>query len=147
MRIVIKEVGKEMQVVETSEKYRMNCVKEYIGKENIAEFVPIGPDGSLSLGVNEEGILMNLPTNFLLSMLNPFYPIQKIVGTAVFVRTKPVNWEDGEIWDLEVTDLTEADIDMIRIILSPKLQVSLQNRFKDYGKESLMIYPIGGGPD
>lgn len=118
MKIAIKEVGKELSFAEVSDKYRLACVKKYTGRSDPAEFVSLSLDGRLTLAVNENGLPLHLPTNFLMAMNNPHFPVQKMVGTVVFTRIKPVE-TDEEIWDYELTDLTDEDIKKIRFWLEP----------------------------
>ena len=160
MRIAVKEVGKPLQIIETSEQYRMDCVKEFI--PDFKQFVWLNSDNTLSLGVDESGLMKKLPVNFLLSMSNAYFPIQKMVGTVVFVRTKPLDTtgtiydlseeeildallngkplpELKEIEDYEVDDLSEADLQFIHNILSEEYQKVLKEKFVDYGRGSFII--------
>lgn len=139
MKILVKEVGKDIQIIDTQEKYRGACVKKYTGKEYGAEFVPLNKEGTLCIGVNEDGLPLDLPTNFLLRMNSPYWPIQKMVGTVVFIRTKYVNPWKEEIWDFEVEDLTEEDMELIEKILSSEYQDILNKCFDDYGKGSIVV--------
>lgn len=134
MKIAIKEVGKKLQVIETNIKYRYECCKQFTGKSDPVEFIKLNKDGTFSLGVNENGLPLELPVNFLIGTNNPYYPIQKIVGTVVFVRCKYVDVLKKEIWDYEVEDLTEEDINYIEEMLNEKYQKELEKRFEDYGK-------------
>ena len=70
--------------------------------------------------------LYQLPLNFLMSMQNPVYPVQYIVGTVVFARCKPCNPYEEEIWDFEVADVTEEDIKQIEGYLSDYYQSALR---------------------
>jgi len=141
MLIGVKEVGKPLQFVQTEEKYRSDCCKKHIGLDidnDRCDFVGLSQDG-LFLAVDEEGLLKNSPTNFYLEMQNPQYPIQKMVGTGVFVRIKPVNIYEEEIWDYEVTDLTQADMAFILTLLNDRYQNELSKNFKDYTFGSMPI--------
>ena len=42
MKIAIKEVGKDLRIVETDKKYRTECAKEYTGKDHYVDFVQLG---------------------------------------------------------------------------------------------------------
>lgn len=139
MKIAIKEVGKDLQIVETDKKYRTECDKEYTGKDHYVDFVQIGEN--LLLGVNEDGLALELPINFLLGTTCAHFPIQKMVGTVVFIRTKPVNGWD-EIYDYEVDDLTDEDIARIEHILSSLVQSRLRRQFCDYGKGAMVVEPL-----
>lgn len=88
MKIAVKEVGKELQIVETSQKYRTDCAKEYTGKEDRAEYVKLNNNGTLVIAVNENGLLHEMPTNFLLATTNPKYPIQKNGRNSCFYPDK-----------------------------------------------------------
>ena len=141
MKIAVKEVGKELQIIETNEKYRGNCVKQFTGKDDPTEFVKLSEDGTFCLGVNENGLPLDLPVNFLLATNNPYYPIQKMVGTVVFVRCKYANPFIEEIWDYEVEDLREEDITHIEKMLNEEYQKHLSEKISDYGKGG-MFYKL-----
>lgn len=137
MRIAVKEVGKELAIVDTEERYRTDCAKKFIGRESTVEFVKINGNGTFSLGVNEDGLALDLPINFLLGMNNPYFPIQKMVGTVVFVRCKYANPYLEKIWDYEVEDLTDEDIECINLLLGEEYQSALAKKFKDYGNRAM----------
>ena len=145
MRIAVKEVGKELKIVETEQKYRSASTRRYIGVGTITEFVPLNKECTLCIGVNEDGLRLDLPTNFLLQMNSPYWPIQKMVGTVVFVRHKDVNPYEKEIWDFEVEDLRDSDLKLIEKILSDENQDMLKKNFKDYGKGCAVITSLTTG--
>lgn len=125
MKIMVKEVGKPLAVVDTKEKYFGDCVRSYLGKDITVERVYL--DGmEFMMGVDEDGLFKQLPLNFLMSMQNPIYPVQYIVGTVVFARCKPCNPYEEEIWDFEVTDVTEEDIKRIEGYLNDYYQSALR---------------------
>ena len=125
MKIMVKEVGKPLAVVDTKEKYFGDCVRSYLGKDITVERVYL--DGmEFMMGVDEDGLVKQLPLNFLMSMQNPIYPVQYIVGTVVFARCKPCNPYEEEIWDFEVTDVTEEDIKRIEGYLTDYYQSALR---------------------
>ena len=138
MKIAIKKVGIDLEIIESNKKYRTETVKEHIGEEYYPEFVYLNRSGTLSLGVNEDGLRLELPTNFLLSVDSPYWPIQKMVGTVVFIRTKPIEGS-GEIYDYEIDDLTDKDIETIKHILNKEQQEDLQKQFIDYGKGGIVV--------
>jgi len=140
MRIAVKEVGKELSIVETSEKYRTDCVKAYTGKNESAEFILMTEDGTLCMGVNENGLMLELETNFLMHLNNPHFPYQKIVGPVVFTRHKYVDVFKQEIWDYELEDLTDEDIERIRYILGEEYQAEVAKKFVDYESAFPMRY-------
>lgn len=139
MKIAVKEVGRKLQIIECNEKYRINGVRQFTGKENNVDIVRLSNDGCLTLGVNGEGLWNKLPTNFLLEMMNPIYPIQKIVGTVVFTRVKHVNPYAEDVGDFELVDLTDCDIQLIQHILDEDKQKELQQHFDDYGKSGIVF--------
>lgn len=125
MKIMVKEVGKPLAVVDTKEKYFGDCVRSYLGNDITVERVYL--DGmEFMMGVDEDGLVKQLPLNFLMSMQNPIYPVQYIVGTVVFARCKPCNPYEEEIWDFEVTDVTEEDIKRIGGYLNDYYQSALR---------------------
>ena len=124
MKIMVKEVGKPLAFVETNERYFGDCVKSYLGSDTTIERVYL--DGlEFMMGVDEDGLCKQLPLNFLMSMENPAFPIQMIVGTAVFVRCKSSDPFGEEIWDFEVADVTEKDIEQVKMYLSEEYQRAL----------------------
>lgn len=129
MKVIVKEVGKPLAVVDTKEKYFGDCVRNYLGKDITVERVYL--DGmEFIMGVDEDGLMKQLPLNFLMSMPNPIFPVQYIVGTVVFARCKPCNPHEEEIWDFEVTDVTDEDIKLIEGYLSDIRQSSLRLAIK-----------------
>lgn len=125
MKVMVKEVGKPLAVVDTEEKYFGDFARSYLGKDITVERVYL--DGmEFIMGVDEDGLVKQLPLNFLMSMQNPIYPVQYIVGTVVFARCKPCNPYEEEIWDFEVTDVTEEDIKRIEGYLNDYYQSALR---------------------
>lgn len=86
MRYAIKEVGKPLEIKETTEKYRIDIVKKEV--KGYVEFVYLNPDRTFSMGVDEDGLPKELETNFYFETSNEHIPIQKAVGTIVFTRVK-----------------------------------------------------------
>lgn len=129
MKVIVKEVGKPLAVVDTKEKYFGDCVRNYLGKDITVERVYLD-DMEFIMGVDEDGLMKQLPLNFLMSMQNPIYPVQYIVGTVVFARCKPCNPYEEEIWDFEVTDVTDEDIKRVEGYLSDICQNSLRLAIK-----------------
>lgn len=131
MLIGIKKIGEKPIYIETTEKYRLKCAKEYLGKYTTIEFANLNNDKNFFVAVDEDGLMKNLPINFLIDMPESAYSIQKIVGTAVFIRQKPVT-QYGEIYDYEVEGLTESDQQYIDKLLSTENQHMLNGKFKNY---------------
>ena len=70
------------------------------------------------------------------------FPIQKAVGTVVFVRHKYENPWLKEIYDFEVDNLTDKDIEYIHKMLDADYQKKLLNAFSDYGRGYAVIRNI-----
>ena len=131
MKVLVKKPGEPLQVVDTNEKYFGDCAKSIIGKDSYIERVYI--EGmQFIMGVDENGMYKNLPINFFIPFDNAFYPIQKIYGTAVFVRNKYCDPFTEEIYDYEVIDIKEDDKKWLENILKPVNQLYLYNRFKSF---------------
>ena len=128
MKIAVKEVGKDLKIIEVQERYRDECVRKYTGEKEFAEYVRLNENGTLCMGVNEDGNCLGLPHNFLLDTKSPYFPVQKIVGTAVFVRHKYVDILKEEIWDFEIEDLESDDLKLIQKILDAKYQDELKGK-------------------
>lgn len=136
MRIAIKEVGKDLKIIDDSTVYRSECVCKHI-KTDKAEFVRLGDiKGLFTLAVDENGLPKDLPTNFLIETNSEYWPIQKMVGTVVFTRIKEVDYY-GEIYDYEVDDLTDEDIEYINRMIGAAEQERLQIKFSDYSYGSI----------
>ena len=140
MRIAIKEVGKPLEIREVTDVYRGDCCRNIIdvGDWGTVEYVRMSHDGTMCMAVDEDGLMKRLPLNFLFASNNPHFPIQKIVGTAVFVRTKYVNVYEQEVYDYEVDNLTDDDIKVIEGMLGEKEQSVLGKMFSDYGHSALV---------
>lgn len=135
-KIARKKVGMQLELLNVNDKYRIDCSKKVLGldlQKDYVEFVPLERTCSLFIGVDESGLQKDLSTNFLLSMNNPHFPIQKMVGDVVFVRIKQPE-SPGEIYDYEIVDLTSNDIILINKILDIHYQGYLKSKFQDYGR-------------
>lgn len=143
MKIGVKRVGEPVQFIESNEKYRSNCAAKLINKETHIkpQFVYLSPECDLCLAVDEDGLAKELTENFLMEMNSPFWPIQKMVGTVVFLRTKPLP-PFGEIWDYEIEDLRDEDCEFITRILDEEYQKQLKMRFTDYERGNIMLVPM-----
>lgn len=129
MKIIIKEVEKEYSIINTNETYRLNACKPYIN--GFVEFVRI--TDTLYMAVSEDGRMMNLPVNFYLEFDSQMNPIQPIVGTVVFVNTKPLtkNPYEEEIEDLEVEEIGEKELELIKIITSDEYRKLCEERYPE----------------
>lgn len=113
MKVIKKSVGKPMEIVETNEKYLMDCGRSFLGHDITIERVYLEGYEFIML-VDEDGLYKELPLNFLMEFPgNPHFPVQAIVGDVYFVRNKKLPPNAGEIWDWEVTDVTKDDIALV----------------------------------
>lgn len=119
MKIAVKEAGKELQILETKEKYIRDCVSRFIGEDAYVELIRMNQDNTLRLGIDEDGVFKKLPLNFRMEMTSPVCSISKILGTAVFVRIKE---KSRDHYDYEVADLTDQDMELIRLVLDRNYQ-------------------------
>ena len=131
MKVMVKKVGCPLEVVETNEKYFGDCVRSFLGENITVERVYMGGKNPFEfiMGVDEDGLPKQLPLNFLMEMNNPHYPVQLIVGTVVFVRCKPCNPYEEEIWDYEVADITDSDKEKVEKWLDREYQSRLMVAF------------------
>lgn len=131
MKVMVKKVGYPLEVVETNEKYFGDCVRSFLGENITVERVYMGGENPFEfiMGVDEDGLPKQLPLNFLMEMNNPHYPVQLIVGTVVFVRCKPCNPYEEEIWDYEVADITDSDKERVEKWLDREYQSRLMVAF------------------
>ena len=131
MKVMVKKVGCPLEVVETNEKYFGDCVRSFLGESITVERVYMGGENPFEfiMGVDEDGLPKQLPLNFLMEMNNPHYPVQLIVGSVVFVRCKPCNPYEEEIWDYEVADITDSDKEKVEKWLDREYQSRLMVAF------------------
>ena len=64
-----------------------------------------------------------------------------ILGTAVFAKVKPLPFME-EVYDYEVDDLSDDDIELIANILSEDNQKVLSDKFKEIYKDRDYWSPI-----
>lgn len=138
--IVIKRVNESKEVISTDKRY-VGDLKEYLNVDFYPEFVQLSSSG-LYCCVDEDGYPKNLDFNIFIPTLNPNYPIQRLVGNVVFYRLKPVNY-DGEIYDYEIDNLTEKDLEIINQILDEDEQNKYSKMFNAmYNSVDDYIKPI-----
>lgn len=127
MKILIKRVDEPLEIIDSKEKYLGDAARVVLGGDITQERVRFSEN--LTMVCDEDGLLKELPPNFFVSMNNPFYPVQVIVGDVVFIRTKPINAWVEEIWDHEVEDVKDADVRMINDLLSKATQGELITKY------------------
>lgn len=128
MRIIVKDAEQNMRLEETSRQHRTDAVVDQLGNVN-QQAVWLDQEKTLAMVFDDLGRMKKAPLNFFIEVPNPFSPVQPIAGKVVFVRTKPVNSNRKEIWNYEVEDLRESDIEKIKALLSDENQVSLTIRY------------------
>lgn len=148
MQIVIKKIDAPMQLVNVSCKYLCELKQLFLNKgcaQTVTlQYVPINKN--IMLVVDEAGYLKNLSHNFFIKSSNKDFPIQTIIGTAIFARVKPLPC-CGEIYDYEidslsdkVDSLSDKDNALIAQILSIDNQNYLSKRFNEVFGEGKREY-------
>lgn len=139
-QLLVKEPGQPAEIRTTDALYLCDLKGLFPGGSGITmERVPLNREHTLWMLVDEDGLAKDLPLNFLMPMDNAYFPIQKIVGTAVFVRTKFADVWREEIYDYEVGNLPEHQIEQIQKIFSDEVQTQLRSNFIDCGKGLLVV--------
>lgn len=128
MKAILIENGKP-SIIEDNIRYFTDFAKKYLGENVTVERVHLSNNQTLFMAVDEDGIQKRLPLNFFMEMSNPFYPIQAIVGKAIVIRVNKVDWNKGEIYDFEVTNVTEEDIVKVNRLLDEEYLISLAMKF------------------
>ena len=129
-KMLLKLPDQPLQVIETSEKYFMNATQPYIGNGNLIQY--LYQDGTeFNLAVDEEGLLKRLPLNFFTKLVTQKGEyIQPLVGPVVFARCKPINPRKQEIWDFELTDVTEEDYKKVALSLTYECQKAMAQHYR-----------------
>lgn len=112
-RVILKRVGKEMELVETEREFANEVVQDLLGNEIRTERVVAGKH--FSMFVDSEGVFKNLPVNFSVYTNNDLLPMYHIQGDVVFIKYSD-NYLYEEIWDYEVEDVSEEDIELVKYI-------------------------------
>ena len=129
MKVIKKSVHGPIEIIETNKQYFMDCTRSLIGADVTMERVYL--DGyEFIMVVGEDGLYKELPLNFFMEFPNnPHFPVQAIVGDVYFIRNKKLPDNAGEIWDWEVTDVTEKDMAFLEHILDNGKQARLASLF------------------
>lgn len=131
MRILVKEPGKPVEIKETSERYMSDAGRLYIPNGDIRHFVLYG---SVCFLFDDEACFKDLERNFILFNPRLIIPVQEIRGTVVGCKLKPVNPLE-EIWDYEVDELSDEDIENVSEIFSIEDEEKLEEYIKKIMKE------------
>lgn len=131
-RILYKAPGHAAKVMRVEAKYRCH-LKSLIANADIIESVQMVPalieDSPVNICVDEEGHPKGLPFNFYIPVNNMYFPLQMIVGVAVFAKFKPFNpYEDD--YDIQLDSLSNDEIRLIREFLDEGNQAVFEREFK-----------------
>lgn len=128
MKAILIEEGKP-RIVEGEERYFTDFVQKYLGTDIIVERVHLSSNQTLFMAVDEDGLCKQLPLNFFMETNNHFFPIQPIVGKAIVVRVKEIDYSKGSLYDFEVTDVTDEDIKKVDSFLDEDYLIELAMKF------------------
>lgn len=104
MKIIVKKPNEKAKVISTDITY-VGDLKKLIDCKFYPESVGIVTTGVIC-AVDEDGYPNKKEFNAFIPTLSLNFPIQRMVGTMVFYRRKPVDFI-GEIYDYEVDSLKE----------------------------------------
>lgn len=130
-KVAIKRPGKPLEVVDFEGTYRCD-VKPLIDNEpdTYLQYVAIRNVGDrcLCMACDDSALMKQLPFNFnmlTISGNHSFY--EKITGTVIFMVYQWVDVWEHEIWDFELLDLNEDDIQYITRMLSKEAQQNMMH--------------------
>lgn len=119
MKIIKKEPDKDYEIIEVN-------VESQYGLKNVLNGSPdfVYISNNLKYVVDEDGFQKRLPVNFCIKTTSHVYPIVKLMGTVLMIRTKPV-YSFGEYDDDRIVDLKQGDIDLFEqtLMLSELLPI------------------------
>ena len=130
-RIVYKAPGHAPKVMHVEAKYLCN-LKHLVANADIIEHVPMIPaiiEGSpVNICVDEDGYPKKLPFNFYIPVNSLSFPLQKIVGVAVFCKLTLDPIVDD--YDYQVGSLSTDEINLIFEFLDEGNQTVFEKEFK-----------------
>lgn len=130
-RIVYKAPGHAPKVMHVDAKYLCN-LKHLVANADIIEHVPMIPaiiEGSpISVCVDEDGYPKKLPFNFYIPINSTSFPLQKIVGVAIFCKLSLDPYVEN--YDYQVGSLSSDEIRLICEFLSEENQAIFDSEFK-----------------
>ena len=144
-RIVYKAPGHAPKVMHVDAKYLCN-LKHLVANTDIVEHVPMIPaivEGSpIQICVDEDGHPKKLPFNFYIPINSVYFPLQKIMGVAVFVRFKPLNICEDD-YDYQIDSLNDEEINLICEFLTDENQAIFESEFnKMYPDMNTYLTPV-----
>lgn len=130
-RIVYKAPGHAPKVMHVDAKYLCN-LKNLVANADIIEHVPMIPalvEGSpIRICVDEDGHPKKLPFNFYIPVSSIFFPLQIIVGVAVFCKLTLDPIVDD--YDYQVGSLSNEEVNLICEFLNEENQAIFEKEFK-----------------
>ena len=132
VRIAVKRPNEDYEIVEVDKGFRSDILKKFIpslSDYDRCDFVRCSKDGLFTVGVDEEGLLKELETNFYIETSN--FPAERLVGVAVFTRVAYVNPCVEEIYDFTLVDLTDDDIRHIEETLNKEYQEKISKTYSE----------------
>lgn len=131
-RIVYKAPGHAPQVMHVDAKYLCN-LKNLVANADIIEHVPMIPaiiEGSpIQICVDEDGHPKKLPFNFYIPINSTYFPLQIIVGVAVFCKLTLDPIVDD--YDYQVGSLSNEEVNLICEFLNDGNQAIFEREFKN----------------
>jgi len=131
MKIIIKRVGKEPEMMNVNAVYRCDVISMI--NTDLTDTIHLSEDTLFRMWVDEEGLIKQLDLNFFIATNNPFFPIQTIVGDVIFARIKKPDYTK-ELYDYELDNITKEDILHMDKLLKPHYQYGL---YQEYMKKNL----------
>lgn len=125
-KVAVKYPGKPLEIVEIESQYRTD-VKSLITKDDdtILQFVIMKQTGDrvFCFACDEEGLYKDLPLNFeMLTQSGNTSFLSRVVGTVVFLVYELEDVYNQEIYDFEIRDITDKDIELAEHLLNEKTQ-------------------------
>ena len=80
-RVLKKEPGKSIESVKVEATYLSDVGEALLGRKVTIERIPMNSEKTMWILIDEDGLGKDLPLNFLIPTISPYFPIQKIVGT------------------------------------------------------------------
>ena len=129
MKIVQKKPFSVPVIADCQNKEHLDVAQEFIGKENWIQFIVLNNDEEFLLCLDENALTKDLDFNFYIKTSNPIMPIQKVCGTAIFIRIDTDISSDAEV-DYKVKNLKKDDLYFIKQLLSASTQNELEEEYK-----------------
>ena len=131
-KIVYKAPGHAPKVMHVDAKYKCH-LKNLVANADIIEHVPMIPaivEGSpIQICVDEDGHPKKLPFNFYIPINSTYFPLQIIVGVAVFCKLTLDPIVDD--YDYQVGSLSNEEVNLICEFLNDENQAIFEREFKN----------------